>query len=193
LLRDGFGRDMSLDMHLHSHLPALLDMIRDRCIAQYFRPYSSVSLGRMGRVFGCTALEMEGVVAKLLSAVDGGGDGDGMVPGERRARINAHDGTLCVEGPGSAERRARRRARVMAARMGRQFAREMEGVILREFALTRVPLRLLCHEGREEVPVKCIVILKACVHVITMRIRLVLHRKWDYHSIRKTIRMEEPR
>lgn len=137
LLRGGLGRDMSLDLHLHSHVPALLDMIRDRCIAQYFRPYTSVSLERMGRVFGCTALEMEGVVAKLLRA-DGGGDGDGMAQGERRARINAHDGTLCVEGPGNAERRARRRAWVMAANMGRQFTREMEGLILREFALTHV-------------------------------------------------------
>ena len=132
LQEGGLRRDLLLDMHLHAHVPALLDMIRDRCIVQYFRPYSSVSLERMGRVFGCTAREMEGVVAKLLSADAGGGGGD-MSLGEGRARINAHDGTLSVEGPKSAERRARRRARVMAAKMGRQFTREAEGVILREF------------------------------------------------------------
>ena len=132
LLQGGLRRDLLLDIHLHAHVPALLDMIRDRCIVQYFRPYSSVSLERMGRVFGCTAREMEGVVAKLLSADRCGG---GMSLGEGRARINAHDGTLSVEGPGSAERRARRRARVMAAKMGREFTREAEGVILRKFVI----------------------------------------------------------
>lgn len=133
LLQGGLRRDLLLDIHLHAHVPALLDMIRDRCIVQYFRPYSSVSLEKMGRVFGCSSLEMEGVVARLLTTGDRADVG--MYLGEGRARINARDGTLAVEAPGSAERRAERRARVMAAKMGRQFTREAEAVILREFVV----------------------------------------------------------
>lgn len=133
LLQGGLRRDLLLDIHLHAHVPALLDMIRDRCIVQYFRPYSSVSLEKMGRVFGCSSLEMEGVVARLLTTGDRADVG--MYLGEGRARINARDGTLTVEAPGSAERRAGRRARVMAAKMGRQFTREAEAVILREFVV----------------------------------------------------------
>lgn len=133
LLQHGsIRRDLLLDIHLHAHVPALLDMIRDRCIVQYFRPYSSVSLEKMGRVFGCNAREMEEVVAKLISGtgIDGAEEDEGMSLGEG-ARINALEKTLSVEGPRSVERRARRRARVRAAKMGVVFARNAEGMIMR--------------------------------------------------------------
>jgi len=109
-------------------------MIRDRCIVQYFQPYSSVSLKTMGGVFGYERVEeMEEVVAKLISS----GGVDGMSLGEG-ARINALDKTLSVEGPKRAERRVRRKARAMAAKMGVEFARNAEGMILREYS------RILC-------------------------------------------------
>lgn len=126
LLQNSIRRDLLLDLHLHAHVPILLDMIRDRCIVQYFQPYSSVSLEKMGVVFGCNAKEMESVVAKLIS----NGGVDGMPLGDG-ARINALDKTLSVEGPRSVERKARRRARVKAAMMGVQFTRDAEGMILR--------------------------------------------------------------
>lgn len=126
LLHDTIERDLLLDIHLHSHVPTLLNMIRDRCIVQYFQPYSSVSLERMGRVFGLGVGEMEEVVARLI----GNGGVDGMSLGEG-ARINALEKTLSVEGPRSVERKARRRARVMAAKMGVQFTRNAEGMIMR--------------------------------------------------------------
>ena len=134
LQHSSIRRDLLLDIHLHAHVPALLDMIRDRCIVQYFRPYSSVSLEKMGRVFGCNAREMEEVVAKLISGTgnDGAEEDEGMSLGDG-ARINALEKTLSVEGPRSVERRARRRARVRAAKMGVVFARNAEGMIMREY------------------------------------------------------------
>ena len=124
-------RDLLLDVHLRPHVPALLDMIRDRCIVQYFQAYSSVSLEKMGNVFGCAAGEMEDVVARLLIGGGNGGGGDGMSLGEG-ARINALDKTLSAEGSRSVEKKARRRARRRAAKMGVLFARNAEGMILRE-------------------------------------------------------------
>ena len=100
-------------------------MIRDRCIIQYFKPYSSVSLEKMGTVFGCTTTEMEDIVANLIS----NGGVEGMSLGEG-ARINALE-TLSVEGPASVERKARRKARVKAAKMGVLFTRNAEGMLLR--------------------------------------------------------------
>ncbi|KAL7539557.1 hypothetical protein ACHAWF_006444 [Thalassiosira exigua] len=126
LLQHSIRRDLLLDIHLHPHVPILLDMIRDRCIVQYFQPYSSVSLEKMGKVFGCNAKEMEDVVAKLI----GNGGVDGMPLGDG-ARINALDKTLSVEGQKSVEKKARRRARVKAAKMGVQFERNAFSMILR--------------------------------------------------------------
>ena len=120
-------------------MPTLLDMIRDRCILQYFQPYSSVSLEKMGCVFGCGAKEMEEVVAKLIST----GEMDGMKLGGR-VRIDAYAKTLCVEDPSVAERRERRRVRVMAAKMGVQFKRNAEGMLMREFACPFVPHSCCC-------------------------------------------------
>ena len=125
--RSSIRRDLDIDLHLHSHVPVLLDMIRDRCILQYFKPYSSVSLEKMGNVFGCTVKEMEEAVSKLI--VNGGMDG--MKLGDR-VRIDAYAKTLCVEDSKVAERRARRRVRVMAAKMGVQFSRNAEGMLLRK-------------------------------------------------------------
>ena len=84
LFQNTIQRDLLLDIHLHTHVPILLDMIPDRCIVQYFQPYSCVSLEKMGVVFGCTPKEMEEVVAKLIS--NGGVDGMELGKG---ARINA--------------------------------------------------------------------------------------------------------
>jgi hypothetical protein len=121
-------RDLEIDLHLHSHVSTLLDMIRDRCIVQYFQPYSSVSLEKMGCVFGCSVKEMEEVVSKLISS---GGGMDGMKLGGR-VRIDAYAKTLSIEDPSVAERRERRRARVMAAKMGVQFKRNAEGMLMSE-------------------------------------------------------------
>ena len=126
LLQTTIQRDLLVDIHLHAHVPILLDMIRDRCIVQYFQPYSSVSLEKMGDVFGCSVKEMEDVVAKLIS--NGGVDGISLGEG---ARINALEKTLNVEGAKSVGKKARRKVRVNAAKMGVLFNRNAEGMILR--------------------------------------------------------------
>jgi hypothetical protein len=93
----------------------------------------------MGCVFGCGAKEMEEVVAKLIST---GGMDDMKLGG--RVRIDAYAKTLCVEDPSVAERRERRRVRVMAAKMGVQFKRNAEGMLMREFACPFVPHSCCC-------------------------------------------------
>lgn len=123
ILQCTLKRDLLIDIHLHSHVPILLDMIRDKCIEQYFQPYSSVSLEKMGNVFGCTLKEMEMIVVKL---VGNGSLGEG-------ARVNIADFTLCVESGESLNKKTRRRARVTAAKMGAHFTRSAEGMIMRKF------------------------------------------------------------
>lgn len=123
ILQHTLKRDLLIDIHLHSHVPALLDMVRDKCIEQYFQPYSSASLEKMGNVFGCTLKEMEMVVVKLIS--------NGSLGEE--ARVNIADFTLRVESGDSLDRKTRRRARVAAAKMGAHFTRSAEGMIMRKF------------------------------------------------------------
>jgi COP9 signalosome complex subunit 1 len=127
VLQGTVRRDILLDIHLHSHVTALLDMIRDRCIVQYFRPYSSVSLEKMGKVFGCNETDMEEIVARLI--ISGGVQGMSLGEG---ARINSLEKTLSVYSSSCVERKARRRARVKAAKMGIDFVRNAEGLIMRE-------------------------------------------------------------
>jgi len=122
ILQHTLQRDLLIDIHLHSHVPILLDMIRDKCIEQYFQPYSSASLEKMGNVFGCTLDEMEMIVVKLIA---NGSLGEG-------ARVNAADYTLCVESGDNLEKKTRRRARVAAGKMGAHFTRNAEGMIMRK-------------------------------------------------------------
>lgn len=125
-------RDLELDLHLQAHVPKLVDMIRERCVVQYCQPYSSVSLETMGRVFGCDINEIEEIASKLIER----GGMDGMkLSSSGRVRIDAHAKTLSVEDPNVAERRARRRVRVNAAKMGVLFKRNAEGMLQREFDL----------------------------------------------------------
>jgi hypothetical protein len=83
----------------------------------------------MGRVFGYTACNMERIVAKLLLNGELGTTDDERRSG--KVRINARDGTLMKESTSLGEKKAVRKARVLAMKMGRQFTRETEGVLLR--------------------------------------------------------------
>ena len=126
ILKTIVQRDILLDIHLHSHVNTLMEMIRDRCIVQYFKPYSSVSLEKMGAVFGQTVDDMEKIVAKLITK--GGVEGVSL---GTEARINSIDKTLSIFSSSCIERKARRRARVKAAKMGIDFMRNAEGIIMR--------------------------------------------------------------
>ena len=126
ILQNTVKKDMLLDIHLHSHVDKIMVMIRDRCIVQYFSPYSSVSLEKMGNVFGQSIDDMEKIVANLIK----NGGVEGMSLGEG-ARINSIEKTLSVFSSATIERKARRRARVKAAKMGVDFVRNAEGMLMR--------------------------------------------------------------
>ncbi|CAN0076088.1 unnamed protein product, partial [Hapterophycus canaliculatus] len=58
--------DLQLDLHLHKHLDVLYKMIEDKCLMQYFSPYTSVRLGAMSEAFGMEVSEVESKVAALI-------------------------------------------------------------------------------------------------------------------------------
>jgi COP9 signalosome complex subunit 1 len=122
ILQHTVQRDLLIDIHLQPHVPILFDMIREKCIEQYFQPYSSASLVKMGNVFGCTLDEMETIVVKLIG---NGSLGKGV-------RINSADYTVRIESEHSVDRKTRRQTRVAAAKMGIHFTRNAEGMIMRE-------------------------------------------------------------
>ncbi|KAK4702667.1 COP9 signalosome complex subunit 1, partial [Phenoliferia sp. Uapishka_3] len=65
-----------LDVHLHTHVPRLMQLIRSRALLVYFQPYSSVSIGRMATAFGFTDSELRTSVTALINT------------GEFKARID---------------------------------------------------------------------------------------------------------
>lgn len=121
ILQHTVQRDLLIDIHLQPHVPVLFDMIREKCIEQYFQPYSSASLVKMGNVFGCTLDEMETIVVKLIG---NGSLGKGV-------RINSADYTVRIESEDNVDRKTRRQTRVAAAKMGIHFSRNAEGMIMR--------------------------------------------------------------
>ncbi|CAM9536751.1 unnamed protein product [Pylaiella littoralis] len=60
--------ELQLDLHLHRHLDVLYKMVEDKCLMQYFSPYTSVRLGAMSEAFGVEVSEVEKKVADLIIA-----------------------------------------------------------------------------------------------------------------------------
>lgn len=111
---------LDLDLHLRPHAETLLAMVRDRCVVQYFAPYSKVSLVTMSDCFAVTPEKMEAIVAKLIRT--------GKIRG---ARINSLEKTLVAETPGQYRRRRKVETRKKIAKLGNTFVGETEGMILR--------------------------------------------------------------
>ena len=114
--------EMYLDIHLNPHVDILFSKIKERCIVQYFYPFSRVSLETMGKSFFMTSDQVEEVVEKLIL--------EGKIQG---ARINAKNGTLTrFDSLGG------KRALLMkkVKKMGDQFIGDVESMILREFIPT---------------------------------------------------------
>lgn len=59
-----------LDIHLQSHVPRLMHLIRSRALLVYFSPYSSVSINRMATAFGWTDAELRASVIDLIKSGD---------------------------------------------------------------------------------------------------------------------------
>lgn len=73
---------MQLDLHLGSHVDALLTMIRHRAVQTYFSPFASVSLERMATAFGWTPDATRLAVVELIRG------------GTLKARIDSVKGIL---------------------------------------------------------------------------------------------------
>ena len=125
---------LDLDLHLRPHAETLLAMVRDRCVVQYFAPYSKVSLVTMSDCFAVTPEKMEAIVAKLVRT--------GKIRG---ARINSLEKTLVAETPGQYRRRRKVETRKKIAKLGNTFVGETEGMILR---LSCMENDLVVSEGR---------------------------------------------
>mmetsp|Transcript_33051 Transcript_33051/g.72482 ORF Transcript_33051/g.72482 Transcript_33051/m.72482 type:complete len:569 (+) Transcript_33051:165-1871(+) len=134
-LLSGLLPDLSLDIHLRPHAETLFNMIRDRCVVQYFTPYSKVSLQIMGDCFGTPLDSMERIVANLLKT--------GKI---RCARINSLEKTLVAESPEQFRRRKKAETRKRVAKLGRTFLNETESMILR---LSCVENDLIIGDGRK--------------------------------------------
>jgi len=109
------------DMFLYPHIDVLWKMMREKCIVQYYRPYSSVSLVIMAESFGFDSVdEVEDIVASLIES--------------RRivgAKIDGVRRTLTSLSVGGLERRKRRMMVKKAGMMGDKLINEVEGMILR--------------------------------------------------------------
>jgi len=113
--------DVRLDIHLAKHIDALYGLIRDRCIVQYFVPYSTACMNTMANVFHMSVEDMEDVLARLI--------GEGRMPG--RPRIDSLKKTVKTESVVCTERRRRREVERKVKMMGDRFVKETEGMILR--------------------------------------------------------------
>jgi len=117
-LRSGW----SLDLYLAKHADVLWTMVRDKCIIQYFAPYTSVSLETMMESFGFfdSLEEVEEVVANLIERK--------KIVGARIHGVNKTLSSMSVRG---LERRERRTMMRKIGRMGDTLLREVEGTVLR--------------------------------------------------------------
>lgn len=112
---------MARDIFLHRHMDALWKMMREKCIVQYYRPYSSISLDIMVDSFGFdTVDEVEDVVASLIES--------------RRiigAKIDGVRRTLTSLSVSGLERRKRKMMVRKVGMMGDKLLHEVEGMLLR--------------------------------------------------------------
>jgi len=109
--------ELLLDMRLYPHLSSLYDMIRSNCMVQYLIPYSTVDLQVMKRQFDFesgTNASLENMLAELITT------------GRIHARINFQHGTIT-----SKEAQTRKSTLRRVERLGEQFMRDAEAMLLR--------------------------------------------------------------
>ncbi|THH02120.1 hypothetical protein EW145_g6799 [Phellinidium pouzarii] len=67
-LLDRYSSRHYLDIHLGAHIHDLTNLIRDRALVLYFRPFATVKLEKMGAAFGLTVEELERLVVGLIQS-----------------------------------------------------------------------------------------------------------------------------
>ncbi|KAG6040002.1 hypothetical protein E4U41_001724 [Claviceps citrina] len=80
-----------LDINLHKHIPAIYSKIRSKCIAQYFIPFSRVSLESLDAAFARPGTSITQEVVEMIR------------DGSLKARIDAKDKLLVAVRPDSRE------------------------------------------------------------------------------------------
>jgi len=155
--------DMMLDLHLSRHASKLLHMVRDRCLVQYFLPYSTVSLDKMANSFGRSVDEIMDAVAALI------------VKNKIRGRINAQDRTLLARVDNY-----RGDTLNKVKRLGDDFIRETESMILREYSLCD-SLFLCCQ--------KIWIHFTLTFHTLQTHDRNVMHRTRTNRTIRSSTKL----
>lgn len=112
---------MELDIFLYPHVDTLWTMMREKCIVQYFQPYSSVSLITMKESFGFENVdEVEDIVSSLIESK--------RIVG---AKIDGVNRTLTNMTAKGLEQRRRKMMMRRVGMMGDKLIDEVEGMILR--------------------------------------------------------------
>jgi COP9 signalosome complex subunit 1 len=76
---ESYRPDYLLDIYLQKHIATIYSQIRSKCIIQYLKPFSCVSLDTMNQAFGGRDQSIEGELADMIQS------------GALQARINAID------------------------------------------------------------------------------------------------------
>ncbi|KAK8034744.1 COP9 signalosome complex subunit 1 [Apiospora rasikravindrae] len=79
---ESYRADYLLDIHLQPHLPAIFSAIRNKCIVQYFIPFSCVTLESMNKSFAKPGESLESELITMIRS------------GVLKARINTIDKLL---------------------------------------------------------------------------------------------------
>lgn len=112
---------MAMDLFLQSHADKLLMLMREKCIIQFFQPYSSLSLIKMKDLFGFdTVDDVEDLVASLIESK--------RIVG---AKIDGVNKTLTRMSVHGLEQRRRKIMMRKVGLMGDRLIDEVEGMILR--------------------------------------------------------------
>jgi COP9 signalosome complex subunit 1 len=61
-----YRNDCLLDVHLQKHVPNLFSRIRNRCIIQYFSPFSCVTLDSLSSAFGTPNASVEDELVQMI-------------------------------------------------------------------------------------------------------------------------------
>jgi len=113
--------ELDLDLRFHSHLDTLLEKIRDKCLIQFFTPYSVVSLQSLADCIGVDSTEdMETIIANLILS----GKWNGV-------RIHSYTQTLHAISPVELERRRKRGTYQKVLQLGDTFMAETQNTLLR--------------------------------------------------------------
>ncbi|KAL5058454.1 hypothetical protein RYX36_030058 [Vicia faba] len=110
--------NLLLDIHLHSHVETLYDLIRQKALIQYTLPFVSVDLNMMANAFKTTAAGLQKELGTLIT--------DNQI----QARIDSHNKVMYAR---HADQRKATFQRVLET--GREFDRDLQSMFLRSSIL----------------------------------------------------------